>query len=67
MDLIMVNQCGYGKFEEMEVVDEKREIYDLSDHCMVRLSLKNKEKQRQEGKRGDNREIQTITRKNEQL
>ena len=30
-------------------VDEKREIYDLSDHCMVRLSLKIKEnKQRKE-------------------
>ena len=39
IDLIMVYQCGYEKFEEMEV-DEKREIYDLSDHCMVRLSLK---------------------------
>ena len=48
IDLIMVNQCGYEKFEEMEV-DEKREIYDLSDHCMVRLSLKiNKNKQKKE-------------------
>ena len=38
--LIMVSQCGYEKFEEIEI-DEKREIYDLSaDHCMVRLSLK---------------------------
>ena len=44
----MVNQCGYEKFEEMEV-DEKREIYDLSDHCMVRLSLKiKKNKQKKE-------------------
>ena len=50
IDLIMVNQCGYEKFEEMEV-DEKREIYDLSDHCMVRLSLKrkkNKQKKKKE-------------------
>ena len=48
IDLIMVNQCGYEKFEEMEV-DEKREIYDLSDHCMVRLSLKiKKNKQKKE-------------------
>ena len=37
----MVNQCGYEKFEEMEI-DKKREIYDLSDHYMVRLSLKMK-------------------------
>ena len=37
IDLIMVNQCGYKKFEEMEV-NEKREIYDLSDHCMVRIT-----------------------------
>ena len=43
IDLIMVSQCRYKKFEEMEV-DEKREIYDLSDHCMVRLSLKIKKK-----------------------
>ena len=35
----MVNQCGYEKFEEMEI-DKKREIYDLLDYCMVRLSLK---------------------------
>ena len=48
IDLIMVNQCGYEKFEEMEV-DEKREIYDLSDHCMVRLRLKiKKNKQKKE-------------------
>ena len=48
IDLIMVNQCRYEKFEEMEV-DEKREIYDLSDHCMVRLSLKiKKNKQKKE-------------------
>ena len=66
IDLIMVNQYGYEKFEEMEV-DEKREIYDLSDHGMVRLSLKIKEIKTKEGKRGDNREIQTITRNNEQL
>ena len=67
IDLIMVNQCGYEKFEEMEV-DEKGEIYDLSDHCMVgETKPKNKEKPTQERKRGDNREIQTITRKNEQL
>ena len=44
----MVNQCGYEKFEEMEI-DENREIYDLSDHCMVRLSLKiKKNKQKKE-------------------
>ena len=44
----MVNQCGYEKFEEMDV-DKKREIYDLSDHCMVRLSLKiKKNKQKKE-------------------
>ena len=44
----MVNQCGYEKCKEMEV-DEKREIYDLSDHCMVRLSLKiKKNKQNKE-------------------
>ena len=48
-------------------VDEKREIYDLSDHCMVRLRLKIKKNKTKEGKRGNNREIQTITRKNEQL
>ena len=48
IDLIMVNQCGYEKFEEMEV-DENIEIYDLSDHCMVRLSLKmKKNKQKKE-------------------
>ena len=48
IDLIMVNQCGYEKFDEMEV-DEKREIYDLSDHCMVRLRLKiKKNKQKKE-------------------
>ena len=50
IDLIMVNQCGYEKFEEMEV-NEKREIYDLFDHCMVRLSLKikkNKHKKEKE-------------------
>ena len=38
------------KNEEMEV-NEKREIYDMSDHCMVRLSLKikkNKEKKEKE-------------------
>ena len=35
-------------FEEMEV-GEKREIYDLSDHCMVRLGLKiKKNKQNKE-------------------
>ena len=38
----MVNQCGYEKFEGMEI-DEKREKYDLSVHCMV-LSLKKKRK-----------------------
>ena len=49
-------------------VDENRDIYDHSDHYMVRLSLKvKKNKLTKEGKRGDNREIQTITRKNEQL
>ena len=48
IDLIMVNQCGYEKFKEMEV-DEKREKYDLSDHCMARLSLKiKKNKQKME-------------------
>ena len=48
IDLIMVNQCGYQKFEEMEV-DEKREIYDLPDLCMVRLNLKiKKNKQKKE-------------------
>ena len=40
------DQYGYEKFEEMEV-DEKREIYDLSDHCMVRLSLKNIKRNKQ--------------------
>ena len=65
IDQMMVNQCGYEKFEEMEV-DEKREIYDLSDHCMLRLSLKIKKKPK-EGKRRDNREIQTTTRKYELL
>ena len=45
---LMVNQCGYEKCEEIEV-DEKREIYDLSDHCMVRLRLKiKKNKQKKE-------------------
>ena len=39
----MVNQCGYEKFEEMEI-DKKRDIYDLSDHCMVRLSPKMKKR-----------------------
>ena len=43
----MVNQCGYEKFEE---IDEKREIYDLSDHCMVRLSLKIKKNKRKKKK-----------------
>ena len=48
IDLIMVNQCGYEKFEEMEI-NKKKEIYDLSDHCMVRLSLKmKKNKQKRE-------------------
>ena len=43
-----VNKCGYEKFEEMEV-DEKREIYDLSDHYIVRLRLKlKKNKQKKE-------------------
>ena len=47
IDLIMVNQCGYENYEEMEV-DEKGEICDLSDHCMVRLSLKIKKKNEKE-------------------
>ena len=48
--------------EEMEV-DEKREIYDLSDHCLVRLSLKiKKNKQKKEKEETIYREIQTITR-----
>ena len=46
---------------------KKREICDLSDHSMVRLSLKIKKNKQKKEKRGDNREIQTITRKNEQL
>ena len=62
----MVNQCGYEKFEEMEI-DKKREIYDLSDHCMVRLSPKMKKRINKRRKRADNGEIQTITWKNEQL
>ena len=50
IDLIMVNQCRYEIFEEIEI-NEKREAYDLSDHCMVKLSLKmkeNKEKKEKE-------------------
>ena len=31
-------------------VDEKREMYDLSDHCMVRLSLKIKKKKQKKEK-----------------
>ena len=65
IDLIMVNQCG--KFVELEVDEKKREIYDLSDHCIVRLSLKIKKNNQKEGKRRNIREIQNITRKNDQL
>ena len=45
---------------------KKRNIWSLRP-LYGETKPKNKEKQTQEGKRGDNREIQTITRKNEQL
>ena len=45
----MVKQYGYEKFEEMEI-NENREKYDLSDNCMVRLSLKIKKNKRRKEK-----------------
>ena len=45
----------------------KKEKYMISLPLYGETKPKNKEKQTKEGKRGDNREIQTITRKNEQL
>ena len=39
IDYVMVNDRLYGDFLKMEIDEDKRK-YDLSDHCMISISLK---------------------------
>ena len=34
IDFFLVNECMHRKFERL-VIDEKKESYDMSDHCYM--------------------------------
>ena len=42
IDLVIVNDFAFGRFEKM-VVDEEREKIDISDHCIVEIEFKVRE------------------------
>ena len=47
IDFVLVNKEMYSKFEEM-IVDENKEYYDLSDHCLIKVNFKMKDIQRKD-------------------
>ena len=53
IDFILVNSNMYPVFKEMEI-DEDKKIYDLSDHCLIKLNLEVSQKNSSKTK---NREI----------
>ena len=56
----------YEKFETIEI-DEKREKYDLSDHCMVMFSLKMKKNKKKKKRNTDYHRVDRINRYEKEL
>lgn len=38
IDLVLTNERVYGKFKKM-MIDERREVLDISDHCMIIVDM----------------------------